>query len=227
MPTRRRPRGSARGDAPTGRPTRAFVYVEGARDRDILRIWARRFSPALGRALVDATVILGGRQPARAVAHMRRQRAGAEQEVSGVCVLDHDGHGDVRRATLAEAGPALELFTWGRRHIESYLLVPEAIRRGLQVDDHDGHFVRWLARELPALGDERRMGEVDAKRWLSPKGPLAQALGRPVAPSRIARAMRVEEFHRDVRALLERLRDLMLEEDVSPQVHVRVADGRG
>lgn len=192
------------GGSGTRRARRFVVYVEGARDRDILRSWTRRLSAGLGRALVESAVILGGRQPARAVSHLRERAAEAPGEVAGLCVLDRDGERDVR--PLCEPELPLEFFTWSRRHIESYLLVPDAIRRGLRVDDHDGHFVRWLRRELPPIDDERCMRHVDAKRWLGPKGPLARALGRPVAPGRIARAMRPEEFHPDVHALLERLR---------------------
>jgi hypothetical protein len=224
---RRRPDPLA-GGAPAARgPDRCLVYVEGARDRDILRSWARRLSPTLGRALVEASVILGGRQPARALAHLREQTARAAAPVAGLCLLDRDrdGGGDVM--PLCDEEPPLEFFTWGRRHIESYLLVPDAIRRGLRVDDHDGHFARWLHRELPPLDDEARMREVDAKRWLGPKGPLARTLGRPVAPGRIARAMRPDEFHPDVHSLLERLRALLGEAGGAPVVHVRAALGQG
>ena len=67
-----------------------LVYVEGARDRDILAAWARRLSPRLAGELVASTVILGGRQPARAAEHLRglRQHRSA---TCGICVLDRDG----------------------------------------------------------------------------------------------------------------------------------------
>ncbi len=44
--------------------------------------------------------------------------------------LDDDG-GDSAPGDLA-AEPGLELFVWGLRHIESYLLVPSAIRLASQ-----------------------------------------------------------------------------------------------
>ena len=222
---RRRPDPLARGEDPATEARRALVYVEGARDRDILRSWARRLSPALGRSLVEAAVILGGRQPARAAAHLRERAARQEGEIAGLCLLDRDR--DASAVPLRDPEPRLEFFTWSRLHIESYLLVPDAIRRGLRVDDHDGHFTRWLRRELPPLEDETRMREVDAKRWLGPKGPLARALGRPVSPGRIARAMRPDEFHPDVHRLLERLRTLLGDADASPVVRIRAAAGRG
>lgn len=229
MPTRRRPDPLARGEDPARGPCRALVYVEGARDRDILRSWARRLSPTLGRALVEAAVILGGRQPARAAAHLRERAAREDGEVAGLCLLDRDRDAAVSAVPLPDPELRLEFFTWSRLHIESYLLVPDAIRRGLRVDDHDGHFARWMRRELPPLEDEARMRELDAKRWLGPKGPLARALGRPVSPGRIARAMRPDEFHPDVRLLLERLRALLGDVDpaASAVVRVRAASGRG
>ena len=49
------------------------LYVEGPRDQEILRSWARRVSRPLERAIDASTVIMGGRQPARAVEHFRRE----------------------------------------------------------------------------------------------------------------------------------------------------------
>lgn len=176
------------------------VYVEGPRDRDILGAWARRIAPRLCAELVASTVILGGRQPARAAEHLRACRR-QQSATRGICVLDRDG--DETPEPAVE--PGLEFFTWGRRHIESYLLVPEAIRRGLRIRDHDGHFDRLMRAHLPDLDDEAALRELDAKQLLGRKGPLARFLGRPVAPGRIARAMRSEELHPDVRALFARL----------------------
>jgi hypothetical protein len=177
-----------------------FDYVEGPRDRDILGAWARRLSPRLSGEMVASTVILGGRQPARAAEHLRalrRQRPAAH----GICVLDRDDDGTPEPASE----PGLEFFTWSRRHIESYLLVPDAIRRGLRIRAHDGHFDRMMRAYLPPVDDEKALRDLDAKQLLGRKGPLARFLGRPVAPGWIARAMRSEEIHPDVRALFERI----------------------
>jgi hypothetical protein len=174
------------------------VYVEGPRDRNVLEAWARRLSPPLSRAFAGACVILGGRQPARAVDHLssRRELLGSAE---GLCILD----GDTIAAPSPKACEGLEYFTWRRRHIESYLLVPAAIAR--TTGSSDGRLLRLLADELPDPGDERALLGFDAKRFLGPKGPLARLLGRPVPAGGIARAMRAEEIHEEVRSLCGRI----------------------
>jgi hypothetical protein len=165
---------------------------------------------------VANTVILGGRQPARAAEHLRELRR-HRSATCGICVLDRDGNQTPEPATE----PGLELFTWGRRHIESYLLVPDAIRRGLRIRDHDGHFDRLMRDHLPPLDDETAMRELDAKQLLGRKGPLAHFLNRSVSPGRIARAMRSEELHPDVRALFARIQKGLGLVDSEPVVMVR------
>jgi len=193
-----------------------LVYVEGPRDRDILAAWARRLSPRLYGPLEASAVILGGRQPARAAEHLRRVRRRCST-ACGICVLDRDGE----VAPELPSEPGLEFFTWGRRHIESYLLVPDAIRRGLRIRDHDGHFDRLMRAHLPPLDDERALRELDAKQLLGPKGPLARSLSRPVAPGRIARVMRPEELHPDVRDLFARIQSGLGLVEREPVVTVR------
>ncbi len=187
--------------APGPIPGGFVLYVEGPRDRDLLRTWAQRVSPILARAIAECTVILGGRQPARAVAHFRELRARGEAE-RGLCVLDRDGESGALR--LADEEPGLDFFTWRRRHIESYLLVPEAIRRSARTPA-DLRVVRSLRELLPPADDEAALADLDAKRLLARHGPLDQLLGS-LPPSRIARAMRAEELHPDVRDLLDRVR---------------------
>jgi hypothetical protein len=183
-----------------GSPGRFVLYVEGPRDRAILRAWSYRLLPARGRLLVRATVILGGRQPARAIEHFR----GIGGEASGaraLCVLDRD---DSPPAESDE--PGLEFFTWTRRHIESYLLVRPAIDRVLGSSAADRRVARALREQLPPEGDETAFRDVDAKRLFGPKGPLP-ALGRPAPLSRIASATLELELHPDVHALFARLRE--------------------
>lgn len=184
--------------------TRFVLYVEGPRDRSLLDAWAFRLSPALASALDPVSVILGGCQPLRAAEHFRAQRA-ARGAARALCVLDADRE----RRPLPERAhePGLEFFTWGRRHIESYLLVPEAICRAARVAPDEPRLARWFERELPAPHDEDAFAELDAKELFAHHGALQRLLGRPVRPAQVARAMRRDELHADVHALLERLRE--------------------
>jgi hypothetical protein len=185
---------------------RFFLYVEGPRDRDILRVWARRLSPVLARTLDASTVILGGRRPARAVKHFRDER-GNQDGARGIVVLDRDHH-TVDDARLL-SDPGLELFTWSRRHIESYLLVPAAMRRLLAGRPDPGRLDRLIEDHLPAAHDEEACRAVNAKHLLGHKGPLAIGLGGELAPGEIARCMRTDELHPDVLDLYARIRDAL------------------
>ena len=179
-----------------------FLYVEGPRDADILRAWARRMSPRLARRLRQRLVILGGRRPARAVEHIRAEN-GAGRQGRGLVVLDRDHHAETPDPALPES--PLEIFTWGRRHIESYVLVPSAIRRLMGPEVDAARFRRLMDDHLPALEDEEACRRVDAKRLLRRNGPLAREAGREISPAAIARCMRADEFHSDVVDLYRRI----------------------
>ena len=175
------------------------LYVEGPRDRSILRAWANRLMPEHARALLAEAVILGGRRPERALEHFRERAPGSW----GLCVLDRDGEGH----SEPESAGGLEFFTWGRRHIESYLLVPEAMRRALDLSPSDHRLEAALAAELPEAGDAAGWQSLDAKRLLGDRGALARALGRPLPLARIARCTRESELHDDVHSVFSRLRE--------------------
>lgn len=186
------------------RPHGGFVlYLEGAGDRGILNGWCRRLLPAHAGSLSRAAVILGGKRPARAVRHFR-DLGGAAEGSHGLCVLDRDDGRSLLASEVEE--PGLEFFTWGRRHIESYLLVPDAIRRALRLPPSDGRIELALRDQLPDDRDSAAWGALDAKRLLAPAGPLAQALGTKIPVGRVARATRANEMHEDVHAFFERLR---------------------
>jgi hypothetical protein len=175
-----------------------ILYVEGPRDRSILRAWAHRLLPERAQDLLADAVILGGRRPARAIELFRACAEGSR----GLCVLDRDE--DAASAPGSET--QLQFFTWSRRHIESYLLVPSAIRRALALPASDHRLEAVLARELPLPEDAAGWRSLDAKRLLAETGPLARLLGRPLPLARIARATREEELHADVHAMFELLR---------------------
>lgn len=225
------PRGSAgdaEGASEADRSARAdedrfILYVEGARDREILAGWARHVAPIFGPTLKRSTVILGGRQPARAVDDFRR-RGGATAGLSGLVVLDRDDHlddpvvgspigphDDRPAARLLE--PGLELFIWSLRHIESYLLVPAAIRRIARHAPDDRTLLAWIERHAAAdpgadsraeTPRGRRVGP-HAKRMLGAGGALGESLGVELRAGEIAKAMRRDELHADVHDLFARI----------------------
>ncbi len=216
--SRRAGRASAGSRAERERPAGPFVlYVEGPRDRDLLRIWARRVSHGLAKALESCVVIMGGRQPARAAEHFERVHGGRD-DVSGLIVLDRDHHDPARDWSASEP---LELFTWPRRHIESYVLVPAAIRRAAGCAPADARVDRLLAEHLPDSGDADALIDVDAKRLLAAKGPLARALGQPLSTADIARCMRLDEVHRDVIGVLDRVAAALGQRGSEPEIVVR------
>jgi hypothetical protein len=186
---------------------RFILYVEGPRDREILAGWARHVAPVFGRTLERSTVILGGRQPARAVDDFRR-RGGAPAGLSGLVVLDRDDH-PVEHPVASPIEPGLELFIWSLRHIESYLLVPAAIRRVAPHAPDDRTLLAWIerhaaadARAEPSPG--RRVGP-HAKRMLGAGGALGESLGVELRAGEIAKAMRRDELHADVHDLFARI----------------------
>jgi hypothetical protein len=181
------------------------LYVEGPRDRSILRAWAQRLLPRDAREVLGASVILGGRQPGRALEHFERHLA-RSPGARALCVLDRD---DGNLPPPDPNGFELEFFTWGRRHIESYLVVPAAIRRALGLPPHDRRIERAIERHLPEGAGEAAWRELDAKRLLAPQGALPRALGRNLPLARIARATHESELHPDVRALFGRVVTLM------------------
>lgn len=188
------------------------LYVEGPRDREILGAWAWRVRPDLAQYVARATMILGGRQPARAVLHFQSLSAEVER-ARGLCVLDRDG--DASPGTLP-AEPGLEFFTWTRRHIESYLLVPRAILRAAGLAPRDARLVRLVERHLPHPEDEAALRDVHAKALLAASGALSRALGRPLAAGRIARAMDATDLHDDVRQILRRVESARCGTDERP-----------
>ncbi len=187
------------------------LYVEGARDREILECWARRVDSGMARLVETRAVILGGRRPARAASDFRK-RGGASAGLTGLVVLDRDDH-DASTASVDEDG--LELFVWRRRHIESYLLVPAALRRLVGLDPDDRRIERLV--EQDAQGPDA----LHAKRILGAGGSLSEVLGRELRAGEIARAMRREDLHDDVLELFERIARVSGLARVGPEVVIR------
>lgn len=199
-------------------PLRFALYVEGARDRDVLRHFAQKLSPELARAMDPCVRILGGKQPGRATQLFGRlvEEAGEGERTTprGLCVLDRDGDTTASFDAAvglddgaAEPASRLEFVVWSRRQIESYLLVPHAIRRCASRQRHDAQFDRILEAMLPDQGDEAAFASLDAKRLLGARGPIASYLGRPLRVQEIVRNMSPLDIHSDVKSVLARVRD--------------------
>ena len=202
------------------RPERSgtfVLYVEGARDREILCHWARRCDRDLARIIDQSAFILGGRQPARAVEDFRR-RGGAGSGTRGLIVLDRDLPPDSagaasRSEDLDESG--LDLFVWRRRHIESYLVVPAVLRRLLRVDSDDRR-MDLLIEEFDQNSESHH-----AKRMLGARGALATTFGRELRAGEIAKAMRHEDLDPEILTLFDRIRGASGRGGSGPEVVVR------
>ena len=179
-------------------PTPFALYVEGARDRGLVETWAKLRNRALAKWISKEAVILGGRQPHRALRDFEARTASTR----ALCVLDRD---DGEEELPAETPAGFELFVWPRRHIESYLLVPAALARCLRARRGDSRVADFFAAQVPSLGDETAMAEFDAKVLFAKHGPLEASFGAGLSPAKVARAMRVEDLHADVSELLERI----------------------
>lgn len=219
-------RSSSRSEFP---PAPFVLYVEGARDREILACWARKIERDLARGVEDSAVILGGRQPARAIADFRK-RGGADAGLTGLVVLDRDDHTGaaphsaepVEPSTSRPNGPftpseesGLGVFVWGRRHIESYLLVPEVLRRVAGLDPDDRRIERFVAATTDGAA------RLHAKRVLGPGGSLTEVIGQELRAGDIARAMRLEDFHPDILVLFDHITRALGLARSGPEVVVR------
>jgi hypothetical protein len=220
---------------PSDRSGQFILYVEGPRDREILGCWARRVDIGLARCIEKNTVILGGRRPARAISDFRK-RGGIAAGFSGLIVLDRDHHAHAATelgrpaangiSESSRSGDAyterettevgLELFVWSLRHIESYLLVPAAIRRMLGLEADDRRVERSIEQTVAQPNDgspsmrtpAAHHASLHAKRILGSGGSLSEALGTELRAGDIARAMHLDELHGDVHRLFDRIGSL-------------------
>jgi len=142
---------------------------------------------------------------------------------------DHHAHSDSEAAIARELGisgedaAGLELFVWSQRHIESYLLVPAAIRRvlGDAVDDPRVDQALAETHSEQRRGDAEAASGLHAKRVLGAGGSLSEALGRELRAGAIARAMRREDLHDDVHDLFGRIGRLAGVAPRAPEIVVR------
>jgi hypothetical protein len=185
-----------------------------------------------------------------------QKRGGAAAGYSGLIVLDRDDHvhagsmdgqmlaGDSlamdRSRSAGASNPiardaGLEVFVWSLRHIESYLLVPVAIRRMLRLAADDRTVENFIEvnsindvdtgdageNEARARSTTRVPGSLHAKRVLGAGGLLSEALGAELRAGDIARAMRIEDLHGDVHELFDRIGALSGVAVKGPEVVIR------
>ena len=176
-----------------------ILYVEGPRDRSILRAWAQRLLPERAPDVLADAVILGGRRPARAVEHFRARAAGHP----GLCVLDRDE--DAASALEARGGArVLHLEPPAHRELPARCRARSGARCRCRRATTGSR--RRSSASSRAPEDATGWRAFDAKRLLAETGPLARLLGRPLPLARIARATREDELHADVHDMFDRLR---------------------
>ena len=180
-----------------------MLFVEGARDREILRIWARTISPLLSRKLEQITTILGGRQPKRATKQFESIRNN-NPKLKGLIVLDRDS--EKKAGLLTTAVTNLSLFTWHRRHIESYLLNLAAIRKGLG-RRWNSRIENFLYEQVP-FDDESSLRNFDAKHLFSQEGIFGKNSDFSLSTRQVSKAMLRTHFHQDIEEFFQHFQEL-------------------
>ncbi len=205
------------------------LYVEGSSDIDLLRLLAG----ALGHdeRLFDRLPyhVLGGRDPKGARDHFLGVKS-FRKDCSGLAVFDPD----LNPAPLLDSVEhcrerGLTFHVWRRRHLESYLLVPEAMARAI---DFGPLFERRSTEAFRRfLGDPPRailfpdtvrdyrtfhlewMETFDAKRQIFSPVPDDMSFihlhaGGTITPQHVAQNMLPEEVHQEIREFLDTLYEL-------------------
>jgi hypothetical protein len=211
-----------------------LLYVEGETDEACLRGWARALDLAKNMHRVAFVFLKGG--SAREMLEFADRHFTAcrflGEEPRRLLVLDrNDGKWQPR------AGKDENLLVWTKRHVEAYLLVPEAWVRAVHVaaqgqfslaepeatklvrdffaEQSRGLDVDWLHTRDELFRDvnAKRM-LFDARRTRPEDGydALAARLydaGLVVSREDVAAAMQPEEIHEDVRAVLKKIQDAL------------------
>lgn len=186
------------------------LYVEGPTDVRFLLAWA----DALGHPIRDwlsdhrnrFVIQLGGRNAKLARDHFFALML-VNPDMRGFILVDRDSRGQ-KPVSSAER---LEVGMWGRYEIENYLLLPDVIRRFLE---------RHAPRRADAAMDMLRR-KVTPAFWADPAtdefafqaatskqvfpGVLSSAGLRAEALFSLAREMRPEEIHPDIKEMLDRM----------------------
>lgn len=201
------------------------LYVEGQSDVGLLKTLARKFKPDLYDKLNEILIKpLGGRKPELAKKHFWGLTAYSDG-VSGICLLDRNNksYNDAIEEAKRYTGNGLDFYIWRRRHIESYLLVPPAIKRvaGLEERLVDEFLIEQLLPadfnyvndNPPVLLDFPTKSVVFGlyNRQPAPDEavPLAERLAGwcELTPELIASELTEDELHNDVKVFLDLLQE--------------------
>lgn len=194
---------------------RAVLYCEGQSDFAILEAWADALDHPAKRFFASPFFHSNeGRNPREARDHLFAIKA-VVPDLRGLLILDGDN-----RATPDHevGGVGLSIARWRRYEIENYLLVPAAIERLLIPDPPDlfsggeaRAAIEYLKTQFPPpffddpLSDEYEIAvEVAASKRILPQ--MFAAAGRIMEKSdffHVARVMKPEEIHPEVKVMLD------------------------
>lgn len=199
---------------------RQILYCEGESDFKILEAWAHVTNHGAITFFNNPFFHSNeGRNPREAREHLFALRA-IYPSLRGLLLLDADNR-DLPAHEIE--GTGLTIHRWGRYEIENYLIVPNAIHRFL-VRDPEGLFssleadaaITYLKGQLPPQtfedpsADNRTVATVRASKDLLPQ--MFEAAGHPLEKEDyflIAEAMRPEEIHPEVMAVLDAIEGLI------------------
>ncbi len=199
---------------------RQILYCEGESDFKILKAWARVTNHAASKFFESSFFHSNeGRNPREAREHLFALRA-IHPQLQGLLLLD----GDNRNLPRHEIeGTGLTIHRWTRYEVENYLLVPNAIRRFLVRDPGDlfssaaaDAAIVHLRSQLPPqtfdnpLTDNATVTTVRASKELLPQ--MFDAAGYTLEKEDyflVAEAMRPDEIHPEVLAVLRSIADLV------------------
>jgi hypothetical protein len=204
---------------------RGVLYLEGHTDLEILRAWARVLRHPAYDVLTSPLFFWKptvaetrpGAPGIKAREHYDALRL-VDERLPALELVDGDAFRDIQSTELR--GEGFQRLRWRRYEIESYLLHPDALSRFVEklvgtaaAPAHTADLHKHLGDHLPPavlrdpLGDHDYLNVTKARTQILP--PALDAAGLPGLPytryHEIAAAMRPEEIHADVVAVLDGL----------------------
>jgi hypothetical protein len=198
----------------------AVLYVENESDSKLLREWANILDhPA--KAFLGFPYIwplLGKGNLGEAKRHFSCLRL-AHPDIKGLCILDRD-----QGTTKGDDSPSgLMVATWPRYEIENYLLIPDLLLRHIGRSEDLFELAAVQSDREQVLGAFREnfppdidwLGDAPVLRDLKASSFLVDMLARTARPLQkrdlymLAALTLPEQIHRDVRAILDRIAEIL------------------